>query len=275
MNTQQMKPFQLIKILPFLLLGYVFIPFQSTAQILHTENFAVIFDTSKHFKGSVIPDFKFQNQKEDLLEFENTANISFRIKNNAFTLANRVELSKYGSKTLLSGGFLYLEYRKIFRSKYVAEPFVQFHWSEARGLDFKIASGMNFRYKVISSDNLGLFVGTGPFYEFERWNYRGVKDELLPPDLTSVENENVKLGTYISFKWFTKKKFDFDISVYHQSRFDEIISTPRLASSSSVTYKFTKNIGLILRYQNIYDYKPVVPIDKLYNKILFTIEVAF
>jgi hypothetical protein len=253
----------------------VLIPFHSNAQILHTENFAVILDTTKNFKGSVIPDFKFQNLKENLLEFENTANISFRIKNSAFTIANKIELSKYGKETLLSGGFLYLEYRRIFRSKYVAEPFIQLHWTEARGLDYKFAGGLNFRYRIISSDNKGLFFGIGPFYEFERWNYNGVKDALLPDDLTAIEKENIKLGTYLSFKWFTDHKFDFDMSIYYQSRVDELFSSPRLASSSSVTYNFTKNIGLILRYQNIYDYKPVVPINKLYNQITFTIEVAF
>ncbi len=270
-----MNPFRLVRLFSILILALLIVPGSVSAQILHTENFAVILDTTKHFKGSLIPDFKFQNQKEDVFEFENTANISVRLKNNAITLANKIELSKYGNETLLSGGFLYLEYRNIFRKRYVAEPYVQLHWAEARGLDYKFASGVNFRYRILSSDKHGIFVGTGPFYEFERWNYNGVKDELLPADLSDVEQENVKLGTYVSFKWITDHNFDFDISIYHQSRFDEIISTPRLASSTSITYKFTKNIGLILRYQNIYDYKPVVPIDKLYNKIMFTIELTF
>lgn len=264
-----------IKLLGVLLLVGLFMPVQIKAQILHTENFAVILDTTKKFKGSIIPDLQFQNQKEDLLEFENTANISFRLKNNAITIANKIELSRYGKETLLSGGFLYLEYRRLFRNKYVAEPFVQLHWSEARGLDYKFASGINFRYRIITSNNLGFFAGSGPFYEFEKWNYNGVNDELLPVDLSEVEQENLKLGTYLSFKWFTDYNLDFDISLYHQSRFDEIFDSPRLASSSSVTYNFTENVGLILRYQNIYDPLPLVPIDKLYHKIVFTIEVAF
>ena len=245
------------------------------AQVLHTESFAVILDTTKSFKGSIIPDFKFQNQKEDLIEVENNANISFRLKNNAITMANKIELSKYGKETLLSGGYLYIEYRRIFESKIVAEPFIQFHWTEARGLDSKFASGLNFRYRLLYKENLGLFFGTGPFYEYERWNYKGVKDDILPSDLNEKETENIKHGTYVSFKWFTEYNIDFDISIYHQSRYDEIFTTPRLASSTSVTYNFTNNIGLILAYQNIYDFKPVVPIDKLYNKILFTIEVSF
>ena len=270
-----MSRFDLLKPIAILVLGFVLCPFNASSQILHTENFAVILDTTKKFKGSVIPNFKFQNQKRDLLEFENTANISFRIKNNAITLANKIELSRYGKDVLLSGGFLYLEYRRIFRRKYVIEPFVKFHWSEARGLAYKFASGLNLRYRIISTNKFGLFVGSGPFYEFERWNYNGVKDELLPADVTAIERTDIKLGTYISFKWFTDHKFDFDVSVYHQSRFDQIFTTPRLASSTSITYNFTENIGLILRYQNIYDYMPVVPIDKLFNKVLFSIELAF
>jgi len=132
-------------------------------QILHTESFAVILDTSNVIKGNIVPDFKFQNLKEDLIEFENTTDISFRLKNNAITLANKIELSKYGDEVLLSGGFMYLEYRRIFDNKFVIEPFSQVHWAEAGGLAFKYAGGINLRYRVYSSEKAGFFVGTGPF----------------------------------------------------------------------------------------------------------------
>ena len=35
------------------------------------------------------------------------------------------------------------------------------------------------------------------------------------------------------------------------------------------------HLGLILQYQNIYDFDPVVPIDKLYNQFVSSIEVSF
>jgi len=263
------------RLVVILILGYTIIPIKINAQILHTESFAVILDSTRIFKGSIIPDFKFQNQKEDIIEFENNTNISYRLKNNAFTIANKIELTKVGEETLLSGGFVYLEYRKIIEKKYAFEPFAQFHWKEPRGLEFKFAGGINYRYRIFVTQKLGVFFGTGPFYEYERWNYGGVKDALLPIDLTNVEQENIKLGSYLSFKWFSDYNFDLDISIYHQSRFNELFSTPRLASSSSITYNFTDHIGLILAYQNIYDYKPLVPIDKLFNKVIMTIEVSF
>jgi len=249
--------------------------FRIGAQILHTESFSVILDSSKIIKGSIVPDFNFQNQKEDLIEFENSADISFRIKRSAITFANKIELSKYGDEVLLSGGFLYMEYRRIFENKIVVEPFSQFHWTEARGLEFKYAGGINLRYRIFLSEKVGFYAGTGPFYEYERWNYDGVKDNLVPADPKDIVIENIKLGTYVSFKWKTGFNLDFDLSIYHQSKFNEITTTPRLASSSSITYNFTEHLGLIIQYQNIYDYNPVVPIDKLYNHFITTFEVSF
>lgn len=260
----------------FFFLFIAFISFVTVnGQVLHTESFSVILDTTKIIKGSIVPDFKFQNQKEDLIEFENTTDISFRIKKSAITVANKIELSKYGEEVLLSGGFLYLEYRKIFENKIVIEPFSQIHWSEARGLEFKYAGGVNFRYRIYFKDKVGFYAGTGPFYEYERWNYDGVADDLVPAIPEDIINEELKLGTYLSFKWKTDLDLDFDISLYHQSAFNEIFITPRLASSSSIKYNFTDHLGLILQYQNIYDYQPIVPIDKLYNQFLATFEVAF
>ncbi len=112
------------------------------AQILHSESFSVILDTSKWIKGSVVPDLKFQTQKKDLLEFENNANISMQFKKHALTLANKIELAKYGNEVLLSGGYLYMEYRNIIEDTYAFEPFAQLHWSEARGLELKYAGGL-------------------------------------------------------------------------------------------------------------------------------------
>lgn len=244
-------------------------------QILHTESFAVILDSTRTIKGSIVPDFKIQNLKENLIEFENTADITFKLNKSAITLANKIELSQFGNQVLLSGSFLYIEYRKILEYKFVFEPYSQIHWADARGLNFKYAGGIKMRYRLYYSQNIGFFGGIGPFYEYEEWNYDGVDDNLIPANPATVINENLKIGSYLSFKWRTSLHIDIDLSVYHQSTFSEIFTTPRLASSSSIKYNFTEHLGLIIQYQNIYDYQPVVPIDKLYNLFVSSIEVSF
>lgn len=247
-----------------------------SGQILHAESFSVIMDTTKKIKGSIVPDFKFENQKKELIEFENVSDITFLIKNSALTFANKIELSKYGEQVLLSGGYLYIKYGKIVEQKFSIDPFSQIHWSEARGLEFKYSGGFYGRYLIISKEKIALCAGLGTFYEHERWNYDGVDDTLLiPANNGDVYSDEIKLGSYVSFKYESDYDFFIDISIYHQSRYDEIFSTPRLAGSVSITYSFTEHLGLIFKYQNIYDYKPLVPIEKLFNRIIFSIDISF
>lgn len=247
------------------------------AQILFSESFTVITDTTKTIKGSINPDFKFVTQRKDLLEFENIADISFRFnKVNAITIANKIELSKFGNETLLSGGYLYIEYRKLYDSKWVLEPFAQIQWAEARGLEFKYEFGANARYRFVSNEKLQFFAGTGPFYEYERWGLRGISEDV---DITLLENETIqstlKLGSYLSLKYQASEKLKLDVSWYYQSRFDRYFSEPRLGQSTLLRYLFTEHLGINAGYQLIYDTAPLVPIDKDFHKVIFGLAVSF
>ena len=237
----------------------------------------MIIDSTKIVKGSILPDFKFQTQKKNLTEFENLADISVKLgKGHAITIANKIELSKYGSETLLSGGYLYAEYRRILDNKMVIEPFSQVQWAEARGMERKYAGGINLRYRIYLEEKIGLFAGIGPFYEFERWNYDGVpEDVILPPDLSTISNSFFKLGTYVSGKLEIAENLFLDISLYHQAKYDELFSTPRLANSAAVTISLTKYLGFNIIHQFIYDLKPVVPIDKDFHKIILGFSLDF
>lgn len=244
-------------------------------QVLHTENFNVIIDTSKTVKGNFTPSFRYRNLKDDFLEISNTADVSLRINKHAFTIANRVEYSFFGDEDILSGGFLYLEYMNLQNKKIAFEPFFQVHWNEVRGLKEKYASGMNFRWRALEKKSTGLFFAIGSFYEFERWGYSGVKEELLPTNTDPVESSKIRANSYISFKQKFGSLFDLDISGYYQPAFSSFFSNYRLASSFELTYNITKFLGLRLLYQNIYDPDPLVPIDRLYHDINFGITLTF
>jgi hypothetical protein len=100
---------------------------KANTQVLHTENFNVVIDTTKILKGNFTPSFRYRNLKKDFLEIANTADVSFRFGKHAFTVANRVEYSLLGDDNILSGGFLYLEYINIQSKKIAIEPFLQVH----------------------------------------------------------------------------------------------------------------------------------------------------
>lgn len=246
------------------------------AQILPTENFSLILDTTKTVKGNVLPNFRFQNLKENVFTFENTSDLTVRLTNHAFTLANKFELSKVGDETIQSGGYLYLEYRSLHEdSSLSVESYAQMHWREARGLDRKYAIGVNLRVRAYRKEKGALFFGIGPFYEFERWDFRGVREEDLPTDLTPIETEFMRYSAYVSFKQNIAEIFILDLSIYYQNKLSRPFRQPRLAVASRWTYKFTQYLGLTLQYQGIYDQKPLVPIDKLYHDISLSLSINF
>jgi hypothetical protein len=255
---------------------YLLITHQNTfSQVLHTENFNIVIDTTQRIKGDFAPNFRYRNLKKNFIELENTADISVLIKNHAFTLANRIEYSALGSENISSGGFIYVEYQNLKSKKFAPEPFFQMHWNEIRGLDRKYAGGLNIRWRAYVKNKTGLYFGLGSLYEYERWNYSSVPDELLPTDQTAIKVNRIRGNAYISFKQNFKDFLELDISGYYQPYFAFFRDSYRLAGSFEISYDFTKHLGIRLLYQNIYDSSPLVPIDKLYHDINIGVTIAF
>lgn len=247
---------------------------QANGQILFSQSFSVLLDSTKSIKGSITPEFKVQTQKKTLIEITNLTDMAIRLNKNSLTLANKIEFNKFGPDVFLSGGYIYANFRNNLDKHLSLEYFAQMHWAEARGLQRRYAAGPTLRWKIIKQQKLGLFVGTGPMYEYEEWNYDGVADEKLPPDLTAITKRAFKNATYVSYKhWATEKVF-LDISLYHQTRYNQL-NVPRFATSTQVAYSLSDHLQAVIMYQNIYDYDPVVPIDKLFHRFIATLAVSF
>lgn len=191
------------------------------------------------------------------------------------TFANQIEFQKFGEEEIQSGGFIYGEYRVLSTRRLVPELYSQIQWAEARGLDRRYAAGIHARFVIQRTETLGAFFGTGPLFESERWSYNAVEESLAPADLSPVTRSSFKQSTYITYKQKLGEKFKLDFSPYHQGKYKQLFSFPRLASSSSVSYALTKNVNIKSLYQNIYDYAPLVPINKWFHRFVTTLQVSF
>lgn len=247
------------------------------SQILHTERFSAILDTSKVIKGNFLPSFRYRNIQKDFFEIENRADISLKIGKNIFSLANKFEFSRFGNENILSGGFLYLEYQRLNDdAKFSLEPYVMRLWQENRGLELKYAAGSNLRYAIIRQKSFGAFAGVGMFYEWEKWNYQGTRDiELIPDNPQDIISSAVRLASYFSFKKTFAELITIDASYYYQPRLKNFLDNYRTALSASATYNISNYVGLTVLYQNIYDPNPIVPIPEWYNDITLGLSVSF
>jgi len=248
-----------------------------SGQILHTEDFNLILDTTKTIKGNLIPSVRYRNVKEKFIEIENTADISICFWRNALTIANKLEYARFGNQNIMSGGFIYVEYRRLTEKRnLVIEPYIQIQWQAIRGLDRKYAGGANLRWKIIHKPDIGFFAGIGTFYEFERWTYSGTSDStLIPPDPEPIEVSKIRGSSYLSFKKNFSDLFSLDLSVYFQPAFNKPFDQYRMAVSSQLIYNINEHIGFSILYQNIYDPVPQVPIDKLFHDISLGLTLSF
>ncbi|MFC1556368.1 hypothetical protein ACFL6I_07090 [candidate division KSB1 bacterium] len=270
-----MKPIKYKMHLLLILILLVMHSSNSRSQILFPESLPVIFDTTRSFKGSITPDFNMRTQKKLLVEINNTSEVAVKIKNNSLIISNKFELERYGSETVLSGGYFYVKFKDFTERRYMVEYYSQYQWAEARGLDTKYAFGANLRIKAYKNLKGGLFTGIGSFYEFERWIFDGVKEENLPEDTTPVSTKSLKLNYYISFKSPLWNVLYLDLSLYYHSKIKTLFTDPRVASSTEFSYQINDNVSIGIAYQNIYDFKTIVPIDNWYHRVYYQLSATF
>tara|TARA_R110000737_G_scaffold351559_2_gene394203 strand:+ start:10100 stop:10927 length:828 start_codon:yes stop_codon:yes gene_type:complete len=244
-------------------------------QMLFPESYAIILDTTRHFKGSVAPSVQLRRQKNNYTEISNTADLVYRFKSHAITVANKFELTKDGDDVVLSGGFIYARYKTFYDNPLIMEYYAQYHWADVRGLQEKYAAGANVRYKFYKNVKGGLFAGAGPFLEREKWNFEGVRDDDLPPDTSPVKTDALKFNLYISSIRCITEKIEIQNAVYLQNKFTDAFNQPRLAASLGVLLSITEYIGVGFQFQTIYDYRPIVPIDKFYYNTFTQLEITF
>ena len=250
--------------------------FSAPAQILYSESFSIVTDSTKVLVGQVQPDLNIRTQRRLLVEFENRADLSVRLGRNAFTFANKLEVARFGAEMLLSGGYLYGEYRRIGERELLRnEFFAQVQWADARGLERKVAGGYHTRLRLLHEGENRLFVGVGPFVERERWSYRGIENDERPAAPPPDARTDIKYSAYVSTKLAPAERVALDLSTYFQNRFDAPVGRGRLALSLQGGYRFTKYLSGIVLYQNLYDPRPVVPIDEWYHRFDVGVNVNF
>lgn len=247
----------------------------ASAQILYSESFSLVTDTTRRVAGQIQPDLDVRTQRRLLVQFENRVDVSVRLGKSAFTVANKLEVARFGSETLLSGGYAYAEYRRLTEGAYRSEFHAQVQWADARGLDARTAAGYYARLRLRSDSVWQAFAGLGPFVERERWSYRGIDEEDRPAGPTPDARTRLKYGAYLAAKVRPSERWAADVSVYLQSAFDAGLGDARLALSAQASYRFTRYLSAVALYQNLYDGAPVVPIAPWYHRADFGLSVSF
>ena len=142
-----MKPFyrSTMKLLLCFLLVLSSLP-SMYSQMLFSENLTMRIDSTKRIQGTLLPVLEFKTEKENVFTFKNTANLNLLVRHGqVINLINKIELSTYGDKVTVSGGYVHAEYRYLLNRAFEIYPYAESQWAESRGMKFKVSTGLQSR----------------------------------------------------------------------------------------------------------------------------------
>lgn len=241
------------------------------SQMLFSENLTMNIDSTKTIQGSLLPVLDFKTEKEDILTFKNTANLNILIKRqHVINLINKLEISTYGKKIMVSGGYVHTEYRYLVNRAFEIYPYAESQWADSRGMKYKVSVGLQSRHRLVNKEKFLMFATAGLFYEFEKW-----EDPTPNASPLYAYSRSIKTHLSISFKHHLDDHWDLTTTAIHQAKPDKNFDKPRIGGAVDLKYNITPKVGINVAYRFIYDTAPIVPVRKMYSTVEAGLSLSF
>ena len=242
------------------------------SQMLFSENMTMAIDSTKTIQGSLQPVVDFKTEKENVLTLKNTANLNLLINGNrVINFINKLEFSTYVDKVTMSGGYVHLEYRYLFNPAFEVYPYAESQWAESRGMNHKISTGLQSRYRLLNTQSSLMFAAVGFFFEYEKGEYPA-PDNV---EATYAYSRSIKSHLSLSYKLRIGEKWELTTTAIHQTRPDSTFKEARYGGAIDLKYNITPTIGILGTYRLIYDSAPIVPIKKDYHSLEVGLNISF
>lgn len=242
------------------------------SQMLFSENLTMKIDSTKTLQGTLLPVLDFKTEKENVLTFKNTANLNLLINHDrVINVINKFELSTYGNMVIVSGGYIHMEYRYLLHHTFEVYPYIESQWAESRGMNHKISTGLQSRYRLLNTHSSLMFATAGLFFEYEKWQHPA-------PDASQAAyaySRSIKSHLSLSFRHQLAEKWELTTTAIHQTKPDSSFKKARYGGAIDLKYSITPTIGIRGTYRLIYDTAPIVPVRKDYNTVEVGLDISF
>lgn len=244
------------------------------AQVLNVDRENGQDSTKKKFLASFTASFSSDKQKNKFIEFSNTVELDYFLKNNYFfILLNQTDIAYNGKSTIENNGFVQLRFRDNDTRFIAPDAYTQFQWNGILGLESRAVVGINARINCLEKQKSDLYVSIGSFYEMERWNTRLSSYAYKVETNTFVYREMFRLNAVAKFAIKIGKKIDFVGVSYLQFPLNGNYYKPRWIFDSNVYFEVSKHLNFVVHYDfNYDDYRPL-PIDQFYYSLNLGIQI--
>lgn len=241
------------------------LPLVAQAQILNTERFRLDKDTARIWMGTAEFGLSAKRQQTNVFTFKSKGNVAYLSEKHSYMFLGYANLVKVANSNVISEGYGHLRFNFLRRKLFSIEQFNQWQFDQGRGMNSRILSGANVRYRVKSTDKWEFGMNTGLMYETEEWeNDFG---EMVP-------NENIKSSTSVSLRYKVSKNFSYIMISYYQARFDDFFN-PRVTLDASMQLAINQHLSLRGQFVGMYDAIPVIEINNLIFSVNNTLVFKF
>lgn len=204
-------------------------------------------------------------QKNNVLDISGNMEIDRNFRNDYMLLGLfRSDAVFNGREAIQNEGMLHLRFRDRDSRKASPEAFVQYQWNGAWGMEARHLAGANIRLRFLEERKADLYLATGLFHEWERWNWSGVKDVPVPPDAGKLGRSMFRLNQYVKYAVKLNENVDVSAMSYLQFPLAGRFTQPRWSLDANIFLQAGKRLSFVVHWDHVFDRNRVVPIDLFY-----------
>lgn len=198
------------------------------------------------FSGVVGFGFNLVDNGKSITKFSNIIDLQYKKGANVFILLNDLQLMRVDDNDLINSGFQHIRYNYTFKdsSFLTFESFVQHQYNTIKLIERRFLIGSGFRYRIVGSDNLKLYIATLAMYEYEQRSNKA--RELL---------EFARLASYFSLSWDISSNLNLNSINYYQPVFTGF-DNYRISSETSLNIKLNNLLYIKIACQIVHNSKP-------------------
>jgi hypothetical protein len=239
----------------------------SRAQIINIDKTDTsAYEKKNSWNASFSIGIEIDKQKTTLLDASNYADASLQHYHDLYILSASNRITSNGDKSYLNTGFVHFRWRHDYKDKFHPEAFGQYQWDEQRGMLHRFVTGVNLRYGLHHDNKWEMTFATGIMYENESWNYVAVDSAKIPPNPVNQKTSVIKSNNYIKWEGSVSANSAISVIIFYQALFTHFFQ-PRVSSFISYDVAVSKHFSLGLKYNALYDVRPVVPIPNFYYSL--------
>jgi hypothetical protein len=205
-------------------------------------------------------------QNKTLLDMSNFADASLQHYHELFILSASNRITSNGDNSFLNTGYVHLRFRHDYKNRLHPEAYGQYQWDEQRGMVHRFVGGVNLRYTLWHHEKWDMTVATGVMYENEEWNYTAVDSSKVPANPTDQKTSLIKSNNYIKWEGQASANSTLSIILFYQAAYSHFFQ-PRVSSFISYDVTISKHFTVGVKWNGLYDVKPVVPITNFYYSL--------